>query len=492
LGARLDETLHRLDDGEVKYTARVIDLDTGKQLYAVAPDEPFIPASNGKLAVSATALDRFGNDHVFKTWLCIDGDDLWVIGSGDPGTGDPTIAKKYGKQVTTMFDEWADALRKRGMTRVAGKLYYWDGALERQQIHPSWSKSFAGDWYAAPVAGLNFNDNCIDVKLTPTKDGQPPAYTVVPPTKRVQIVNNAVSGGGGGNGKGGDASIERERDELVYTITGACTQPTELKSKSVIDPGAFFADALRTHLATRGIEIVGRSWRAQSPLGGKPVPPKQAIVAVHETRMSDIMGRINKQSQNMFAEAACKLAGQDYVREKTGQYAAGSWQDGAEAVKDFLTRLGIDPNGIVVTDGSGLSRENRVTARMITELFAKMHRRPDGKAFRTSLSIAGKDGTLRNRMKDVTGHVFAKTGYIGGVRACSGYVRTKAGKWLAFSIIYNNIDGSVSPYEALQDEAIRVLVAYPNIDSVPRQPTTRRASTRRSTTRPTTAPVEAN
>src|SRR5687767_13281250 len=127
LSARLDETLHRLDDGEVKYTARVIDLDDGKELYAVAPDEPFIPASNGKLAVSATALDRFGNDHVFKTWLCMDGDDLWVIGSGDPGVGDPTIAKKYGKQVTSVFDAWADALAKRGIRRVPGKLYYWDG-----------------------------------------------------------------------------------------------------------------------------------------------------------------------------------------------------------------------------------------------------------------------------------------------------------------------------------------------------------------------------
>jgi hypothetical protein len=70
-------------------------------------------------------------------------------------------------------------------------------------------------------------------------------------------------------------------------------------------------------------------------------------------------------------------------------------------------------------------------------------------------------------------------------------VKTKAGRWLVFSIIYNNIDGSVSPYEALQDEAIRVLVNYPNIDRVKRQPTTR-PTTRRATSRPTTEAVEAN
>lgn len=482
---RLDETLHRRDDGEVKYTARVLDLSDGRELYSVSPDEPFIPASNCKLAVSATALDRFGGDRRLRTYLCVDGDDLWVIGSGDPGVGDPTIAKKYGKSVTTVFDEWADALLARGITRVPGKLYFWDGAFDRVLTHPSWSKGFAGDWYAAPVSGLNFNDNCIDVSISPTRKGEPPSYSVVPPTKRVKIVNKAVTGGD--DEKAEDASIERDRDELVYTITGACTQPTDLKSKSIIDPGEFFADALRTHLEKRGITILGRSWRAESPLGGHPVPPSDSIVAVHETLMSDILGRINKQSQNMFAEAMSKLAGRDYLLEKTGQFVPGSWEAGSDAVKDFLSRLKIDHSGLVVADGSGLSRDNRVTARLITDLLMKMHRRPDGQAYRRSFSSAGEDGTLRNRMKDVRGHVFAKTGYIGGVRACSGYVKTRAGKWLAFSIIYNEIDGSVSPYEALQDEAIRVLVAYPDIDSVERQPTTRPTTRRRPATAPETA-----
>jgi D-alanyl-D-alanine carboxypeptidase/D-alanyl-D-alanine-endopeptidase (penicillin-binding protein 4) len=484
LAGRLDETLHRRDDGQVKYTARVIDLSDGRELYAVAPDEPFLPASNGKLAVSATALDRFGADRRLKTYLCIDGDDLWVIGSGDPGTGDPTIAKKYGKTVMTVFDEWADALLARGITRIPGKLYFWDGAFDRQLIHPSWSKGFAGDWYAAPVSGLNFNDNCIDVAITPTSNEKPPSYSVIPPTRRVKIVNKAVSGGGD---DAEEASIDRKPQELVYTITGACTQPTELKSKSIIDPGEFFADALRTHLESRGITILGRSWRAESPLGGHPVPPDASVIAVHETRMSDIMGRINKQSQNMFAEAMCKLAGRDYLLEKTGQFVPGSWEAGSDAVKDFLSRLKIDHSGLVVADGSGLSRDNRVTSRLITDLLVNMQRRPDGAAFRRSLSVAGEDGTLRNRMKDIRGHVFAKTGYIGGVRACSGYVKTRGGRWLAFSIIYNEIDGSVSPYEALQDEAIRVLVAYPDIDSVERQPTTRPTTRRRPATAAETA-----
>jgi D-alanyl-D-alanine carboxypeptidase/D-alanyl-D-alanine-endopeptidase (penicillin-binding protein 4) len=110
-----------------------------------------------------------------------------------------------------------------------------------------------------------------------------------------------------------------------------------------------------------------------------------------------------------------------------------------------------------------LSRKNRVTAHIISDLFLTMFKRPDGETFRNSLCVAGEDGTLSKRMTDIAGHVFAKTGYIGGVRSLSGYVKTRENKWLVFSIIYNGIDGDVKPYEALQDEAVHVLVDWPNV-----------------------------
>ena len=113
LSAKLNEVLRRGQTDRAKYTARVIDLQSGRELYAVDSDAPFMPASNGKLAVSAATLDFFGSDHVFKTWLAIDGDDLWLIGTGDPGVGDNAIAKKSGGTTMTVLDEWADALKRR-------------------------------------------------------------------------------------------------------------------------------------------------------------------------------------------------------------------------------------------------------------------------------------------------------------------------------------------------------------------------------------------
>jgi D-alanyl-D-alanine carboxypeptidase/D-alanyl-D-alanine-endopeptidase (penicillin-binding protein 4) len=454
LAARLDEVLGRGATGSAHYAARVIDLQTGKELYAVNIDEPIIPASNGKLAVSAAALDFFGANHAFKTYLAVDGQDLWLIGSGDPGVGDNNLAKKSGGTTMTVLDQWAEALKKRKITRLEGNLYYYDRALDDQWTHPSWSRGYITEWYAAPISGLNFNNNCIDIRITPTSDGKPVEFSVIPQTTRVSIRNEALTG------KGEEPDVSRERERDVFTVTGATTRPRDLKSEAVTDPGAFFADALRTRLEEKGITIAGETIRADQPLGGKLDPPREMIIAEHETKLGDGLKRVNKQSQNNFAEGYAKLLGRAYrARQKKDE--PGSWAAGSDAARAFLEKQKIDASKIIIADGSGLSRENRVTSRMISDLLRTMWKHKEKRAFFDSLSIAGEDGTIASRMKDLKGRVHAKTGFIGGVRALSGYVKTEEGKWLAFSIIYNGIDGSVKPFEERQDNACRVLAAWP-------------------------------
>ena len=140
-----------------------------------------------------------------------------------------------------------------------------------------------------------------------------------------------------------------------------------------------------------------------------------------------------------------------------------------------MERNGIDHSGLHVTDGSGLERSNRVTSRLISDLLVVMWEHPHGEMWRNSLPISGRDGTIGSRMKDIEGHIYAKTGFIGGVRALSGYARTRRGDWLAFSFIFNQIPGSVRPFEEIQDDACRVLVEWPNLKPLP--PATQPATT---------------
>jgi D-alanyl-D-alanine carboxypeptidase/D-alanyl-D-alanine-endopeptidase (penicillin-binding protein 4) len=204
------------------------------------------------------------------------------------------------------------------------------------------------------------------------------------------------------------------------------------------------------------------------------VPAGAQVVATHQSRMTDVMWRINKSSQNLFADAMFKLMGN------------GTWEGGSDAVHAFLKKAGIDDSQYRVVDGSGLARENRVTARLQTDLLAYMAKHEHADVYRASMSAAGVDGTLRNRMYDLRGRVLAKTGYISGVRALSGYVQKSDGTWLAFCIIYNGFKGSERPFEALQDEAVRVLADLPRVRPST-QPTTRRAP--RSQRPPTANPT---
>jgi D-alanyl-D-alanine carboxypeptidase/D-alanyl-D-alanine-endopeptidase (penicillin-binding protein 4) len=456
LEARLDEILDRRADSGAVYSARVLELETGNVLYEHAIDELRIPASNMKLLASVAGLDQYGAGASFKTYLAVDGDDLWVIGTGDPAIGDPRLAKRDGELPTGVFDDWAAALKARGLTEISGDLYYYANALDDIRTHPTWGNSVLY-WYGAEISGLNFNDNCIDVTVFPTEPGQPVRYEIMPPVTQIEIINEAVTG------DENDVSIAKQVGGNIYTITGTCAEETALSSKPVERPGAFFCDALRTHLEKQGITIAGEIKAAEAPLGGTIPPPFQKTVAIHASPMTDVLNRINVNSQNFFADALIKLAGKMYAFRE-GRDVPGSWADGDLAVREFLTKNGIDDTHLRVADGSGLSRGNRVTARLITDLLILMQTRPDGTVFRDSLSVGGVAGTLRNRFKDgYEGRVKAKTGFIGGVRALSGYVMTDGGAWLVFSFLYNEIPGSVKPFEELQDEALRLLMQWPEV-----------------------------
>ncbi len=454
LAGRLDATLNKLAGTGAVCAANVVELseDGGRVLYVKDGDRPVVPASNMKILVSATALDRLGSDHDFETFLVADGDDLWIVGSGDPGTGDPRLAKHAGGNPLTMFDEWADALAVRGIQDVAGDLIYYDGALEDKWVHPTWRGSSL-HWYGAPVSGLNFNDNCVDITVLPAEAGQLVRYEVMPPVSEITIHNHCITG------DGGSPTVEKSPEGNIYNIEGACRRRTDLKSKPVDNPGRFFADALKTHLEMRRIKIRGGIRHGDHLPDFRSPQHGENVIAVHRTAMIDVLSRVNTNSQNLFAECLCKISGKDYDARR-GTDVPGSWKSGELAIRLFLRKNGIDDGQLVVADGSGLSHSNRVTARMLTDVLVAMHKHADGAVFRKSMAQPGHGGSLGGRLADLEGRVFVKTGFIGGVRALCGYVKTADNKWVAFCFIYNEIKGNVRPFERLQDEACRVLASW--------------------------------
>lgn len=210
------------------------------------------------------------------------------------------------------------------------------------------------------------------------------------------------------------------------------------------DPALHAAAAMRRALLAADVVVDGRAASgrlasAQTTLAAAPSPPLRAIVA-----------RINLPSDNFAAELLLKDLGALYG-------GAGSTPAGAAVTRATLSPLGVRAR---IVDGSGLSRSDRVTPRVLVTLLARMAERPEGAALRPSLPVAGRSGTLTDRMRRSTarGRCQAKTGSLIGVSALSGYCTTTGAATVAFSLLSNGVCGLCA--KRVEDRAVAAIARY--------------------------------
>jgi serine-type D-Ala-D-Ala carboxypeptidase/endopeptidase (penicillin-binding protein 4) len=166
-----------------------------------------------------------------------------------------------------------------------------------------------------------------------------------------------------------------------------------------------------------------------------------------------------KPSQNMYTETILRILGEQ-VGDKSDPKSTSDAR-GIGVVKNFLTQIGVPSDAVMQYDGSGLSRHNLVTPASNVQLYSYMARSPNYQAWRDALTIAGIDGTLRNRFVGTVAanNVRGKTGTIDQVSALTGYLTTVAGEQLVFSIIVNGVSpGSIRT--AAMDEIVVALANF--------------------------------
>lgn len=420
-------------------------------LYRRLESTPLIPASNLKLVTTAAALDRLGGDFRFRTLLAMHGQDLVIWGDGDPTLGDAEMLKKVGWGTTTVFDHWAQQLKQRGVTRV-NDVVVDDSIFDTQFVHPNWPPEQIHKRYVAGVAGLNLNVNCVDFQLTIHGYGEPVSYSMDPPTKYIDVRNTCI------RGNQNAIWLTRHAESNSVTLGGQTNASTAVPvSITVHDPSLFAATVFAESLQRAGIEVTGkvrrdRGNRAAYFAADEAGRAAWAFVAAHETPLQPVLARTNKDSMNLYAEALLKRLG----HEASGE--SGTWASGTAAVADYLKKLGVADDQFKLDDGSGLSRENRISATALTRVMAANFHGPHREQYLSSLAIADIDGTLSNRFNntDLRGRVFGKSGYINGVSSFSGFLRARDGQWYVFSIIMNGIpSGTNSTMKQLQEKIVQ-------------------------------------
>jgi len=428
-------------------------LTNGQFIYLRNENKGFMPASNMKLFTTAAALVKLGPDYRYHTYLYYKGrlsPETGIL-NGDliiQGSGDPSLTGRYHEgNITKVFEDWADSLKARGIRRITGRIIGDDNRFADEIMGKGWAWDYQSDWYAAQISALSFNDNCIDIIYAPGDSvGSPVRYRIEPDTRYVRIHCNVTTAK---PGQEREITYYRRRATNDVFIQGTLSMDETEKRDwfSVENPTLFAAFVFKEVLERKGIAVDGKAVDIDS-LGPYPYPQRPEFILARYTSppLSEIVTTINKISQNLYSELLLRTLGYEFKNE-------GSAAAGARVVKEFLADIGIDTSKIGIADGSGLSRLDLVTPMQIVTLLRFMRRHPSGPYFYDSLPIAGVDGTIKKRMKGTAaeGNVRAKTGYIGRVRALSGYVTTQDGEELAFAMIANNYTVPTSLANRLQD-----------------------------------------
>ncbi len=449
LAARLAKLTADPKFAKVRLAAHIVDVQSGQVLLAADETTPMTPASTMKLATTAAALHVLGPDFKLRTHVGLLGDDLVIVGGGDPNLS----GRFYDGDITAAIKRWAAVLRGRGITAVKGNLVVDDSLFEAQWTHGNWPAADFQWWYQAPVGALVLNDSCVELSVRPgAKDGDAAIVRVAPMTEYVTLLGQIQTRAGGGN----SPRIDRIRGTERFQLGGEVPlkSGTQTYFRTVHDPGLFAGTVIRETFQAEGVTVAGHVIRRRVWTEAWRLPAEFKPVVVHNSTLGQSVGVANTRSQNLYAECILKtLAAYAASKDHVWPAAQGSWALGCRTVAQTLAALKVPTDDCVFDDGCGLSRNNRLTARTLTELLVTMHRGPHAAVWIDSLAVSGDgEGSLRSRMRDeaVRGRVHAKTGSLRDTRSLAGYVRTVKGRTIAFALMADQL-----PYNSYHHTAVK-------------------------------------
>jgi len=394
----------------------------GKTILTRQSNQLCIPASTNKLVTGSAALNILGPQYRFITKVLADSrpdaegnvhGNLYIVGSGDPSLD---LDQVY---------ELAHGVRIAGVKKVLGDLVGDDSFHDQERFYADWGRQTHRAYHAS-LGALSVNYNTITFWVRPgAAEGAPATVTIEPLVPGTKVSGTIQTVAGAGNKC--YLSLSNSSAYVSGTV-GLYAQPNPT-FHAVSDPIPLALAAFREALAREGVKIVGKDRAGKAPA-------KKFLVHKHESeQLSLILRHLFRFSNNFTAEQILRTIGAVQTKQ------AGSRENGAQAVSDWLKRNNLYQEGAVVYDGSGLSRQNLQSADSMVSILQFMAHNPRVfPEFLEAQPIAGVDGTLRFRFRKnaLKGRVRAKTGLLNGVIALAGYSYDARGELYSFAALINN------------------------------------------------------
>jgi D-alanyl-D-alanine carboxypeptidase/D-alanyl-D-alanine-endopeptidase (penicillin-binding protein 4) len=432
-------------DPNLNIGVAVRSMKTGETLYTRNAYRTFVPASILKVMTAEAALLYLGSEYKFQTSFYTDASNLsggvlygnlYLVHSGDP--------------TLTYYDliDLMASLKAQGIQRVEGNIYIDTTAYDQVNYGPGWIWNDKRFCYAAPISASIINHNCLTFKVAPPKTS---SYSMnASPSAKFSPIQSSTSTKSASSrscyirlGNNPNSAI------VVSDCLGKGHYPQGVTTV-VSDVMEYNKALLRALFRSSGIQVIGM-------IAPGVAPANLSVVVTHQSKpLYELVSTMLKKSDNIIAGSLFKKLGETYTRKP------GSWENGSYAVSSILAKnAGVNVTNMNALDGSGLSRYNQISpAQMLQVLSFAYHNKSTNYEFISGLPVAGVDGTLKNRLHNISWKVRAKTGTMSGVNSLAGYAIGKDKEPLAFVIIVNGRFGMGWRYKELEDRIVTTLTKY--------------------------------
>ncbi|MBL1214750.1 MAG: D-alanyl-D-alanine carboxypeptidase/D-alanyl-D-alanine-endopeptidase [Ignavibacteriae bacterium] len=425
------------------------------------------PASGLKLFTTAAALYFLGEDFQFETELYYDGEideqgtlngNIIIVGGGDPTLGSDRVAGS--ENMDELFTGWTEKIKQLGIKKIHGAIIADVSHFDRIPIPRSWIWEDIGNYYGAAASALSITENTYHLYFKPGNSvgDQTTVLRIEPEIPNLTFENYITTGAENSGDNGYIFNAPGNYDAVLRGTIPTGVSEFSIKG-SIPEPPLFAALSFTDNLNANGIIVSQKPTVVSETI---IYDDSKKIAVTKSPMLKDIIYHLNKRSINLYTEQILKEIG-------VKAFGEGSTAKGIEGIEKFLNEIGVNTEGFNLYDGSGLSRSNMITTKMMTEMLAKITGQQFYNSFYKSLGVAGDPTDLGffkswGRGTKIAGNARIKSGLINRVRSHSGYVNDSDGKLIAYSFIANNINGSHRTIDKLHRQILIELANIKQLD----------------------------
>lgn len=432
LAQNIEAIIQPKRNAQLEYGIIVQSLEKGDTVYEANADTLLIPASVNKIVTGYAALKLLKPTSTFKTSVFATGSvregtllgDLYLKGGGDPSL----VSERLWMLVNDLY--------RSGIRIVSGNIVGDSSYFDLERTPDSRPKYLKDQAYNAPIGALSFNFNTTTIYVRPgDKVSSPPVVFVDPENPYIDIVNQAKTGASSSKNTITGMRLDYVKGVLGDTVLLRGSLPLDGNEmrfyRNIINPALYTGHMFKMFLDARGIKVQGNILEGITPASARQ------ILEFESLPLWQVVWGMNKFSNNFVADQILKKLGAE-----TGGIP-GTLAKGIAAIEGALEGIGVRRSTYQMTDGSGLTRSTRFSARqLLTVLRVAYQDFSISHEFLASLAIAGEDGSLRRRFSSLSQSdgVFlrAKTGSLDGASSLAGYTTSADNESLAFVILLND------------------------------------------------------